>query len=101
MGITNLFGSFLQAYPVTGSFSRSAVNAACGVRTLLAKGLSVIIVTVALVGLAPSFYYIPQTSLAAMTLVAVSNMVDFDVSFSPFENVSYLYFVTRSFPFLP
>lgn len=33
LGICNLLGSFASSFPVTGSFSRSAVNHASGVRT--------------------------------------------------------------------
>ncbi|XP_060108078.1 sodium-independent sulfate anion transporter-like [Heteronotia binoei] len=33
MGFTNLFGSFVSSYPVTGSFGRTAVNAQTGVCT--------------------------------------------------------------------
>jgi len=33
LGICNLLGSFASSFPVTGSFSRSAVNHASGVMT--------------------------------------------------------------------
>ena len=33
IGIANIAGSFVSAYPVTGSFSRTAVNSQSGVRT--------------------------------------------------------------------
>jgi len=33
IGITNIGNSFMQAFPSTGSLSRSAVNNASGVRT--------------------------------------------------------------------
>jgi len=33
LGVCNLLGSFVSSMPVTGSFSRSAVNHASGVRT--------------------------------------------------------------------
>lgn len=33
LGICNMMGSFVSSMPVTGSFSRSAVNHASGVRT--------------------------------------------------------------------
>ncbi|CAG8591976.1 28525_t:CDS:2, partial [Racocetra persica] len=36
IGATNALGSFFGAYPATGSFSRSAINAKSGVRTPLA-----------------------------------------------------------------
>ena len=35
IGTSNLLGSFVSSFPVTGSFSRTAVNAASGVRTPL------------------------------------------------------------------
>lgn len=33
IGLSNIFGSFGSSFPVTGSFSRTAVNASSGVRT--------------------------------------------------------------------
>ena len=33
IGTSNILGSFVSSYPVTGSFSRTAVNNASGVRT--------------------------------------------------------------------
>ena len=33
IGTTNLLGSFLSAYPTTGSFARTTINADSGVRT--------------------------------------------------------------------
>lgn len=35
LGVCNIFGSFVSSMPVTGSFSRSAVNHASGVQTPL------------------------------------------------------------------
>lgn len=35
LGLCNVIGSFFQSMPITGSFSRSAVNNASGVRTPL------------------------------------------------------------------
>lgn len=33
LGISNIMGSFVRSMPVTGSFTRTAVNNASGVRT--------------------------------------------------------------------
>ena len=33
VGVTNVLGPFLGAYPATGSFSRTAIKARAGVRT--------------------------------------------------------------------
>jgi len=35
IGASNLLGSFVGSFPVTGSFSRTAINAGSGVRTPL------------------------------------------------------------------
>lgn len=35
LGFSNVFGSLVQSMPVTGSFTRTAVNNSCGVRTTL------------------------------------------------------------------
>ena len=35
LGIVNVFGSFFSAFPVAGSFSRSALNSQCSVKTQL------------------------------------------------------------------
>lgn len=36
IGVNNLIGTLFNAYPATGSFSRSALKAKCGVRAPLA-----------------------------------------------------------------
>ncbi|VVC96692.1 unnamed protein product [Leptidea sinapis] len=53
--------------PITGSFSRSAVNHASGV----ASQLGSILVLLALSLLTPYFYYIPKASLAAVIICAL------------------------------
>ncbi|KAJ3111723.1 hypothetical protein HK098_008343, partial [Nowakowskiella sp. JEL0407] len=64
VGLTNFVGSFLSAYPATGSFSRSAVKAASGVRTPIAGLFTSVIVVIGLYGLTGAFYYIPSSVLA-------------------------------------
>ncbi|KAK7676915.1 hypothetical protein QCA50_020105 [Cerrena zonata] len=41
IGVNNLIGTFFNAYPATGSFSRSALKAKCGVRTPFAGKVQV------------------------------------------------------------
>ena len=50
IGVTNLVGSCFNAYPATGSFSRSALKSKCGVRTPAAGIITAIVVLVALYG---------------------------------------------------
>lgn len=43
LGVANIMSSFVSAYPVTGSFSRTAVNCQSGVKTPLAGMLNSIL----------------------------------------------------------
>jgi len=70
-GLANLFGSFLQSYPVSGSFSRTAINFASGATTGIASAISSLTVIVSLLFLTPIFTYIPKTALAALVISAV------------------------------
>lgn len=76
LGATKLGGAFFQAFPTTGSFSRSAVNNEAGARTGIASMISAAILALALVYLAPWFYHLPKAVLAAIILAAVINLVD-------------------------
>jgi solute carrier family 26 (sodium-independent sulfate anion transporter), member 11 len=65
IGVTNVFGTFFNAYPATGSFSRSAIKSMSGVRTPLADLVTGIVVVLALYALTGAFYWIPNAGLAA------------------------------------
>lgn len=77
LGAANLIGALFQAYPVTGGFSRSAVNDQAGANTPLAAIFSAVLVGLTLIFLTPLFYYLPHTILAAIIMMAVSNLFDF------------------------
>ena len=76
-GLANLVGSVAQSYPVSGSFSRSAVNLSSGARTGLSSVVSAGIVLVTLLFLTPALYHLPQAVLAATIVVAVIGLIDF------------------------
>ncbi|XP_071637304.1 sodium-independent sulfate anion transporter isoform X3 [Temnothorax longispinosus] len=76
LGLCNLVGSFFQSMPVTGSFSRSAVNNASGVRTPLGGIYTGILVILSLSLLTPYFYYIPKATLSSVIISAVIFMVE-------------------------
>ncbi|CAK9440962.1 uncharacterized protein LODBEIA_P48310 [Lodderomyces beijingensis] len=83
IGVNNLIGTFFNAYPATGSFSRSALKAKCGVRTPLAGIFTGCVVLLALYALTSSFYYIPKAVLSAVIIHAVSDlMADYKVTWS-------------------
>jgi sodium-independent sulfate anion transporter 11 len=75
IGVTNTVGSCFGAYPATGSFSRSALKSKSGVRTPAGGIFSAIIVIVALYGLTPAFFWIPNAGLSAVIIHAVADLV--------------------------
>ncbi|XP_064635425.1 sodium-independent sulfate anion transporter-like isoform X4 [Lineus longissimus] len=79
IGIANIAGSFVGSYPVTGSFSRTAVNSQSGVKTPLGGIFTGALVMLALAFLTPWFYYIPKATLGAVIIAAVIQMVDFGI----------------------
>jgi sulfate permease, SulP family len=76
-GLANLVGSFAQSYPVSGSFSRSAVNHGSGARTGMSSVFSAGVVLLTLLFLTPALYHLPQAVLAAIIVLAVLGLIDF------------------------
>lgn len=76
LGISNILGSFVSSYPVTGSFSRTAVNSQSGVRTPIAGLFTGTVVLLAIRFLTFMFHYIPKACLGAIIISAVIYMVD-------------------------
>jgi len=93
IGVTNVVGSFLGAYPATGSFSRSALKSKSGVRTPAAGIVTAVVVIVALYGLTPAFYWIPTAALSAVIIHAVADLVASPAQVYSFWRVSPLEFV--------
>jgi len=75
IGVTNLIGIFFSAYPATGSFSRSALKAKCGVRTPLAGIFTGAVVLLALYAFTDAFYWIPNATLCAIIIHAVYDLM--------------------------
>lgn len=70
-GLANFAVSFFQGYPVSGSFSRTAINYTAGARTGISSVVSSLVVVLALLFLTPLLTYIPKASLAALVISAV------------------------------
>ncbi|KAK2706836.1 sodium-independent sulfate anion transporter-like isoform X1 [Artemia franciscana] len=79
IGASNIVGSFLSSFPVTGAFSRTAVNKASGVQTPISGVITSVMVILAAQFLTPYFFYIPKASLAAVIIGAVILMVEYHV----------------------
>ncbi|XP_037787000.1 sodium-independent sulfate anion transporter-like isoform X5 [Penaeus monodon] len=79
LGFCNIMGAFVQSMPVTGSFSRTAVNATSGVRTPAGGVVTGVLVVLALAFLTPYFRYIPKATLSAVIICAVIFMVEYEM----------------------
>ncbi|WPH02372.1 Hypothetical protein R9X50_00523500 [Acrodontium crateriforme] len=75
IGVTNLLGPFLGAYPATGSFSRTAIKSKAGVRTPLAGLITAVIVLLAIYALPAVFFFIPNSALAGVIIHAVGDLI--------------------------
>uniref|UniRef100_A0A2S2QQP3 Sodium-independent sulfate anion transporter n=1 Tax=Sipha flava TaxID=143950 RepID=A0A2S2QQP3_9HEMI len=91
LGVCNLLGSFVSSMPVTGSFSRSAVNHASGVRTPMGGLYTGVLIILALSLLTPYFYFIPKAVLAAVIISAVIFMIEYEIVKPMWKSSSKLY----------
>ncbi|WP_246421594.1 SulP family inorganic anion transporter [Texcoconibacillus texcoconensis] len=76
LGSANLATTFFSGFPVTGGFSRSAVNYESGAKTPFAGIVSALFVLLALLFFTSWFYYLPQAILGAIIIVAVVKLID-------------------------
>mgnify|MGYP001369137367 CR=1 FL=1 len=76
-GLANLVGAFSQSFPVSGSFSRSAVNINAGAVTGMSSVFTGLFVLLTLLFLTPLLYHLPQAVLAAVIIMAVVGLVNF------------------------
>jgi hypothetical protein len=74
--MSNLLGSVFSCYPITGSFSRSAVNNSVGAKSQLAGFITAILMLLTLLALTRYFFFLPLYCLAAIVISSVTNLVD-------------------------
>lgn len=77
LGAANIASGFSGGMPVTGGFSRSAVNFDAGANTGLASLITAGMIALVALFLAPVFSVLPQVVLGATVIVAVSGLVNF------------------------
>lgn len=77
IGAANLAGSLFRGIPVSGSFSRTAINADTGARTPLANVFAALLIGLTLLFLTTLFIYLPIPMLAAIIIVAAIGLFDF------------------------
>ena len=76
-GLAKIAGSFTQAFPCSGSYSRSAVNLTSGGKTGFSSVITSTAVVVCLLWLTPLLWHIPEATLAAVIFMAVSSLIQF------------------------
>lgn len=75
-GLANIAGAFCSAIPASGSFNRSAVNAASGARTPFAAVCASVLLVVLLAGVAPLARHLPLAVIAALLFMVAWGLVD-------------------------
>lgn len=76
LGAANIASGLFGGYPVTGGFSRTAVNDSAGARTPLASIVTALLVVVTLLFLTPLLASLPKAALGAIIVSAVIGLVD-------------------------
>lgn len=76
LGAANVASGVFGGYPVTGGFSRTAVNDTAGARTPFASLITAGIVLATIAFLTPLFASLPNAALGAIIIVAVVGLVD-------------------------
>jgi sulfate permease, SulP family len=75
-GLANIVGSIAGSFPTSGSFSRSAVNLQSGAVSGLSGVFTGVAVVVVLLFFTPLLYYLPQSVLAAIIMIAVVGLIN-------------------------
>ncbi|CAH3888177.1 unnamed protein product [Pieris brassicae] len=79
LGLCNIASSCVNSMPITGSFTKTALNNASGVRTTAGGIFNCLLVILSLTTLTTTFYYIPKASLAGLVISAMFAMVDYKI----------------------
>lgn len=77
LGLANISAGVSAAFPVTGSLSRTVVNADAGAKSPISGFLSSIFIVVVSLYFTGLFYHLPLVVLAATIMVSIWKLVDF------------------------
>ncbi len=77
LGVANISAGLSSAFPVTGSLSRTVVNADAGAKTPMAGVISSLFIVVVSLYFTGFFRDLPLTILAATIIVSIWKLVDF------------------------
>lgn len=89
IGYAKIVGAFFQAMPSSGSFTRSAINAESGAKTMISSLVTAIIVVLTILYLTGVFYYLPKPILAGIILVSIFSLFNI-------KQAKYIYRVSKT-----
>ncbi len=75
-GLAKCVGSFFQSMPVSGGFTRSAINYNAGAKTGFSSIVAGCVVMLVLLWFTSLFYYLPYATLAAVIIVGMLGLID-------------------------
>ena len=76
-GLAKVAAAFSHSMPVSGSFSRSALNLAANAKSGLSSVISAVFVLLTLLFFTPLLYHLPKPVLAAIIMMAVIGLINF------------------------
>jgi len=77
LGTANIGGAFMAAFPITGGFSRTAVNSMFGATSQLAGALTSLVVILAVYLIMPVVEVLPLSALAPLIIHGAIGVTDF------------------------
>lgn len=86
LGVCNIIGSFFGAYPVAGSFSRTAVNHTTGSKTQISGCFTSLVIIFTLTLLTNFFSKLPKYGLSAIIINSVMRLFDYQQAKYYYQN---------------
>lgn len=77
-GLAKIAAAFCHSMPVSGSFSRSALNLATDARSSLSSLIAALSVLLTLLFFTATLYHLPKPVLAAIIMMAVAGLLNFN-----------------------
>ena len=78
-GLAKIAAAFCHSMPVSGSFSRSALNLSAEAKTAMSSVIAALFVLLTLLFFTTLLYHLPKPVLAAIIMMAVINLINFQV----------------------
>ena len=75
-GLANVVTAFFQGFPLSGSFTRTAVNVEAGGRTPIAAVVTTVFTVITLLFFTPLFYTLPRAVLAGIVIFSALPLIN-------------------------